>query len=227
METVFHPQGEAVLKALASGGFDAKEWFDLRSAAERLSSQDGFERLVCLETLGVQLFPHQERAVLRVLREMRGRAVLADEVGLGKTIEAGVILKEYLLRSLVHRVLILTPASLVTQWRDELREKLQIEVAVAQSPSDFERAPRVVASLDTAKRSPSCQVIQRIGWDMVIVDEAHRLKNSRTVNWKFVNGIQKKYLLLLTATPVQNDLRGALQPGHAPQAGTAQDLRTV
>jgi len=207
METVFHPQGEAVLKALASGGFDAKEWFDLRSAAERLSSQDGFERLVCLETLGVQLFPHQERAVLRVLREMRGRAVLADEVGLGKTIEAGVILKEYLLRSLVHRVLILTPASLVTQWRDELREKLQIEVAVAQSPSDFERAPRVVASLDTAKRSPSCQVIQRIGWDMVIVDEAHRLKNSRTVNWKFVNGIQKKYLLLLTATPVQNDLR--------------------
>lgn len=207
MKMFFHPHNEAVLKELAREAFDTKEWFDLKTLAERLASQDGFERLISVDTLGIKLFRHQEQAILRVLREMRGRAILADEVGLGKTIEAGVVLKEYLLRSLVHRVLILAPASLVTQWRDELREKLHLNFAVARSPRDFEQGARLIASIDTAKRGPASETVLRIKWDMVIVDEAHRLKDSRTVNWRFVNGIQKKYLLLLTATPVQNDLR--------------------
>jgi len=207
LETIFHPHNTAVLGELVRQAFDSREWFDLKTLAERLSSQDGFERLVSLDTLSIRLFRHQEEAALRVLREMRGRAVLADEVGLGKTIEAGVILKEYLLRSLVRRVLVLAPASLVSQWRAELLDKLDLEFVVARKPKDFEQAARVVASIDTAKRAPTREVVQRIKWDMVIVDEAHRLKDSRTINWKFVNGIQKKYLLLLTATPVQNDLR--------------------
>lgn len=195
------------MRQLSRGAFDSKEWFELKSAAERLSLIDGFDRLVSLESLGIQLFRHQEEAVLKVLREMRGRAVLADEVGLGKTIEAGVILKEYVLRSLVRRVLILVPASLVSQWRTELQEKLALDFTVARTPSDFQRAHRVIASLDTAKRPANREAVQQIPWDMVIVDEAHRLKNNRTLNWKFVNDVQKKYLLLLTATPVQNDLR--------------------
>src|SRR5690606_27130903 len=66
---------------------------------------------------------------------------------------------------------------------------------------------RLIASIDRAKREPFREIITRARWDLLIVDEAHRLKNRSTLNWKFVNGIQKKYLLLLTATPVQNDLR--------------------
>lgn len=207
MEISYHPENQNVLRRLASSSFDTKEWFDLKTAAERLSLLDGFDRLVSLETLDVELFHHQEQAVRKVLQEMRGRAVLADEVGLGKTIEAGVILKEYALRGLVHRVLILVPASLVSQWRAELKEKLDLDFAVARTPRDFERTVKIVASIDTAKRPGNREIIQSAPWDMVIVDEAHRLRNSRTLNWKFVNGIQKKYLLLLTATPVQNDLR--------------------
>ena len=134
MEIIFHPQNQSVLRLLASQAFDTKEWFDLKTAAERLSLLDGFERLVSLETLDVELFQHQEQAVLKVLKEMRGRAILADEVGLGKTIEAGVILKEYVLRSLVQRVLILVPASLVSQWRAELKGKLDLDFAAARTP---------------------------------------------------------------------------------------------
>ena len=152
MEIIFHPQNQSVLRLLASQAFDTKEWFDLKTAAERLSLLDGFERLVSLETLDVELYQHQEQAVLKVLKEMRGRAILADEVGLGKTIEAGVILKEYVLRALVQRVLILVPASLVSQWRAELKGKLDLDFAVARTPRDFEHAARIVASIDTAKR---------------------------------------------------------------------------
>ena len=78
------------------------------------------------DTLG-QLEPmaHQIDTAKRVLNEMRGRAILADEVGLGKTIEAGLILKEYMIRGLVRKTLILVPASLVLQWVRELEQQIR------------------------------------------------------------------------------------------------------
>jgi len=124
VEIAFRSEHEAVLDALAQGRFEPWRWFELRLRAERLGLTQGFERLLCLEGLRIQLYDHQREAVLRVLRDMRGRALLADEVGLGKTIEAGVILKEYMLRGLARKALILAPASLLTQWQQELAEKL-------------------------------------------------------------------------------------------------------
>lgn len=206
-EILYHPANLDVLANLIDERFDTKEWFDLRLEAESLSLSRGFERLLSLEELPVRLFDHQRRAVLRVLRDLRGRAILADEVGLGKTIEAGVIVREYLLRGLAHRILILVPATLVGQWRSELANKLGLAFQEGRGAVHWSRCDRIVASLDTAKRPERAQAILDSPWDMVIVDEAHRLKNQTTRNWKFVNAIQKKYLLLLTATPVQNDLR--------------------
>lgn len=167
----------------------------------------GFDRLLSLEDLPLTLFEHQRRAVLRVLKELRGRALLADEVGLGKTIEAGVILREYLLRGLVRRTLILVPATLVDQWAEELEHKLKLGFHRARGVGDWARHERLLASIDLAKRPEHAAEITRIPWDMVIVDEAHRLKSRHSANWQFVNSIQKKYILLLSATPVQNDLR--------------------
>src|SRR5690606_35318661 len=86
MEIWYHPENREVLNRLAAAALDAKELFDLKTAAERLSLLDGFDRLLSLEILDIQLFHHQEQAVRKVLQEMRGRAILADEVGLGKTI---------------------------------------------------------------------------------------------------------------------------------------------
>lgn len=211
MEITFLPGEREVLRRLEEGAFEPVEWFRLKAEAERMSLIDGFERLLSLDHLDLHLYDHQREAVVKVLRELRGRAVLADEVGLGKTVEAGVILKEYLLRSLVRRALVLVPAPLVSQWKSELREKLGLEFRtldyrLARRASELERVNLLLASIDAAKRPPCSERIARTPWDMVIVDEAHRLKDRTTLNWRFVNSLRTKYLLLLTATPVQNDL---------------------
>ena len=220
MHVLHDPRSVNVLHTFLSGKHDSKEWFNLKTQADQLRLTRGFDRLISLDVLDIDLYEHQQEAVLCVLRQMRGRAVLADEVGLGKTIEAGVICKEYLLRGLICRVLILVPASLVTQWKTEMAEKIGLDLAVARQPGAFRKHNLVLASLDTAKRADNAAVIHATHWDMVVVDEAHRLKNKTTVNWSFVNAIEKKFLLLLTATPVQNDLRELynlitlLQPGQ-------------
>ena len=80
--------------------------------------------MLCLDELAVDHYEHQIDAALRALHEMRGRALLADEVGLGKTIEAGIVMKELIVRGLVRSVLVLTPASLTEQWREELSDEV-------------------------------------------------------------------------------------------------------
>src|SRR6266576_3377117 len=197
---------DLLARAFRTAGDGPRAW-RLNGEAHRISLIDGFDRLLAWPSLrGVVRYPHQERTCLRVLREMRGRAILADEVGLGKTVEAGLLLKEYAIRGLVRRALILTPASLTGQWREEMESKFELPFAVLRSVGDWERRPLLIASIDTAKRDPHRVWAQRTSWDLVIVDEAHRLKNRLSVNWRFVAGLSKKYMLLLTATPVQNDM---------------------
>ena len=153
------------------------------------------------------LLPHQYQTVIKVIDKLEGKALLADEVGLGKTIEAGMILKEYLVRGLVETCLILTPASLGFQWWRELNDKFKINLYNNRKGKGWNYFNIIISSLDRAKREPHCSAIYERGFDLVIVDEAHRLKNKETMNWKFVNNIPKKHLLLLTATPLQNDLK--------------------
>jgi len=136
-----------------------------------------------------------------------------DEVGLGKTIEAGMILKEYLIRGLVKKVLVLVPPSLVIQWKDEMASKFNIKFVTTDDKYYEEEKEKlwkknnlVIASLNMAKSKKNSEIITRIDYDMVIADEAHHLKNRNTLNWKFVNSLKKKFILLLTATPVHNNL---------------------
>ena len=105
----------------------------LRLEGERLAALDQFEELLSVDVAKVDRMDHQEAAARKVLTAMQGRGVLADEVGLGKTIEAGLIVKELRLRGLVDRVLILCPATLREQWRAELAEKFDEEFDVAYS----------------------------------------------------------------------------------------------
>src|SRR5881398_1374577 len=197
---------DLLARAFRTPGDGPRAWH-LNCEAHRLSLVHGFDRLLAWPSLrGVARYPHQERTCLRVLQEMRGRAILADEVGLGKTIEAGLVLKEYAIRGLVRRALILTPASLTGQWQEEMESKFDLPFAVLRSLGDWEDRPYLIASIDLAKRGPHRSAAQSRPWDLVIVDEAHRLKNRLSVNWRFVAGLSKKYMLLLTATPVQNDL---------------------
>lgn len=188
------------------GPWDSWQLFQLAKQAEEASLVTSFEEMICLKHLQqVTPLPHQIDTARKVLFEMRGRAILADEVGLGKTIEAGLILKEYIVRGLVQKVLILVPASLVLQWVRELNQKFAIP-AVAQKKAHSWQNAVVVASIDTAKRDPHRDILLGNEYDMVIVDEAHKLKNKKTTNYQFMLKLRKKYCLLLTATPVQNDL---------------------
>jgi SNF2 family DNA or RNA helicase len=156
----------------------------------------------------VERFPHQIKACLKVLRDLNGRAILADEVGLGKTIEAGIVVKEYLLRGAVRTVLVLVPASLCEQWRAELWEKFELDFVVSRGPGgQWGRHPLVISSLETARHERHRRRVRGANYDLLVVDEAHRLRNHLTLGWKFINDLNPRYLLLVTATPVQNDMR--------------------
>jgi len=193
-------------RAERNGPWDDWPLYQLALEAEEANLVPDFHAIQCLSLLPhFEPMAHQIDTARRVLHEMRGRAILADEVGLGKTIEAGLILKEYLIRGLVKKALVLVPASLVLQWVRELNGKFDIP-AVAQRKAYSWDNDIVVASMDTAKRDPHRQTLLDNEYDLIIVDEAHKLKNKRTGNYQFINELRKKYCLLLTATPVQNDL---------------------
>lgn len=172
-----------------------------------------FDELLCLDALkNVERYWFQIETVKKVLKHFRGRVLLSDEVGLGKTIEAGMLIKEYRLRGLVKKALILTPPALVSQWQGELRDKFGMEfittddVEVKRRPEFWEENDWVIASIHTAKSKSNFDLVTNIKYDLVVVDEAHHLKNKSTLAWKLVNAVQKKFIFLLTATPVQNDL---------------------
>ena len=208
------PSAARVIQAAAAGRFADVLSYRLQLQAARLALVSGFDELVCLDMLHFTPLDYQVRAAHTALVRFRGRGLLCDEVGLGKTIEAGLVLKEYLLRQMVDRVLIITPPSLVEQWREELASKFGLSDFVASHDPAFRELgkqawttfPRVIASLATARRAEHRRAITDTIYDLVIVDEAHHLKNRSSVSWKFVNALQKKYVLLLTATPVQNNL---------------------
>lgn len=164
--------------------------------------------------------PHQLEVAQTVIERMNGKAILADEVGLGKTIEAGLVLKEYLIRGLVKKALILVPASLINQWAEELNGKFYIPAIAYKKNVAIENYDVIIMSMDTAKKSPHREKIYEQDFDMIIIDEAHKLKNHKTQIYEFVQSLKKKFCLLLTATPIQNDLFelyyliSLLKPGH-------------
>ena len=204
-----------------------RAWYELRREAERLALVPGFDRLITLDANAIKELPHQIDVAQRVLRDMGGRAILADEVGLGKTIEASIIYKELAIRGLARRALILTPASLVGQWQGELEEKFFERFETPTDPEDWQRVTKAIVSHDRARSRHHAAEILRHRWDLVIVDEAHKVKSHRSATYRFIEKIERDFILLLTATPLQNDLRELynlitlLRPG---QLGTWQEF---
>src|SRR5690606_12670342 len=173
----------------------------------------------------LQLLPHQRRAVLQVLGPLEGRAILADEVGLGKTVEALLVARELMERGLAQTLLALVPAGLVGQWLWEA-QRVGVPLERPGGTRSWSRAPRLITTLERARRPEVRELLTQRSWDVVVVDEAHRLQNPATLSFRLVNGLQKKYLLLLTATPMQNELHGGgreeeqerpRQPAHQPE----------
>ncbi|QDI92158.1 DEAD/DEAH box helicase [Salicibibacter halophilus] len=205
-----------VLDALSNFKQSDDKWFDLYKIAQQFKSDSNADQdsLISLPHLrDLEIFEYQTNTVKSVMNRFKGRALLCDEVGLGKTIEAGIAMQEYIMRGLANKILILCPPSLVQQWEDEMKRKFNQDFIRADS-SVFKKQgdqawaefPKVIASLATAKRQQHRNAITNVQYDLVIVDEAHHLKNRNTLAWQFINEIYKKYIFLLTATPVQNNL---------------------
>ncbi|MFZ3577891.1 DEAD/DEAH box helicase [Virgibacillus sp. DJP39] len=204
-----------------NGPFSTWKLFRMAYQAELTTMTPTFTELRALEYVPhVKFLPHQLDCAKQVIQQMNGRAILADEVGLGKTIEAGLILKEYMVRGLIQKVLILVPASLVNQWVQELAEKFYIPAVSFRKNYAWDQCDIIVSSIDTAKRDPHRDKISKLNFDFILIDEAHKLKNHKTQNYEFVRSLKKKYCLLLTATPVQNKLSdifnlvSILKPGY-------------
>lgn len=186
----------------------AARWYALHLSAQNLRVPPTFDTLLAPRVLYDRVRPHpyQLHVVEQVLREKAPAAILADEVGLGKTIEAGLIYKELALRGIVRSALVVTPKALLSQWQEELRERFDEDFVLTDERRfrGFEQEDRVICSLPQFVRS-----FDRVGsrpWDLLIVDEAHLLANPDSKRRRSVGLLRARWRLLLTATPVANKL---------------------
>lgn len=192
---------------LEAAGFDPLELVELRLQGEELATLDDFDELLAVDVANVDRMPHQEAVARHALSRLRGRAVLADEVGLGKTIEAGLAIKELTLRGLAKRVLILCPAPLRDQWREEMSHKFDLTFDVAYSGREVGQQDKLILTLQLGRNA--IKKLTAKPWDIVIVDEAHRAagpgaRKTRELITSLTTAC--RYAFFLTATPVQNDL---------------------
>ena len=202
--------------------------FNLRSVAADLRARNTHDDLVSLHHARVDLMAHQVSVVHRVVTDYPHRFLLCDEVGLGKTIEAGMIVKELRARRQADRVLVLTPAGLQRQWQYELKTKFNERFAIFNRATlDSLRAQNIhnpwreensviashqFAALNEARRNE----IAAVPWDLVVVDEAHHVRSTRsgrrverTLLYRLLDQLvaqpdfARRAVLFLTATPMQ------------------------
>ena len=139
---------------------------------------------------------HQLEVAEKVIERMNGKAILADEVGLGKTIEAGLILKEYYSKRTGQKSINLGAGFIITQWIDELNNKFYIPaIRCRKRNTPLEQYDIAVMSMDIAKRSLIWEMIYEQNYDMIIIDEAHKLKNNKTQSYQFVQGLKKNFVV--------------------------------
>lgn len=203
---------------LANRDFDDPRDFLLRQLAWQFSLGNTGGELTNSRT---QLLPHQILLTHEVVKRRRRRMLIADEVGLGKTIETGMIIRELISRGEARRVLIITPAGLVKNWQSELRDCFRLEFEVLgidfqdYAPSSWENHHRVIASIDTLKRPIRMErVLAAPRFDLIVVDEAHHVsrirygkKSQSTQNYKLLETLRghTRDLLFLSATPHQGN----------------------
>src|SRR5215813_2689632 len=168
----------------------------------------------------VDPLPHQLEAVYDYLLKVpRVRFLLADDAGAGKTIMAGLLLRELKLRGLAERILVVCPANLTFQWQRELKEKFDESFLVLKGDgirdqfgiNQWLEHRHIITSLDLAKRTPILPGLRQVHWDLVVVDEAHRMSWSpparKTARYALGELLPDTtaHLLLLTATPHKGD----------------------
>ncbi len=197
-----------------------------------------YDPLLAMNTSKIHPLPHQIEAVYGyVLRNPKIRFLIADDPGAGKTIMAGLIIKELKLRKVIKRTLIVAPGHLKDQWRRELKERFEERFIVIDrgqldtryGENIWETESQIITSIDFAKREEILPSISAVDFDLIIVDEAHKMsataygdKISRTNRYRLGEVLSKstEHLLFLTATPHRGDPENfrlfldLLEPGY-------------
>jgi SNF2 family DNA or RNA helicase len=210
VDVEFRHEGEEALSYHSNDTSSLEEHL-LTIQANRLQAGQPDSELRSLSHLdeeNVKLLEHQVDAAHRALFEMGGKALLADEVGLGKTIEVGMILKEMHHRGTDDAVLILTPAQLAQQWQAEMLEKFALDFTCNYDDDfrGFDAHNHIIASIDTAKSDRHRSIVLARDWDVLVLDEAHYVKNEDTDRYALLDKLSYDYAFFLTATPIQNDV---------------------
>lgn len=215
------PVGPA--ERLAAGELGHLEPYGLRLQSLYLKHAYRYDPLTGLSSARIEPQLHQVFVAHRVTQKLQPRMILADEVGLGKTIEAGLIIKELRARGLLERVLIVVPASLQLQWQSELKSKFNEEFDVLDGTAlqflgrgkanPWMARQNVICSLPFAASPKRAEQIIEAEWDLVVFDEAHRVRRSlqsasktrTTQAYRLAEELKDQVngLLLLTATPMQ------------------------
>jgi SNF2-related domain len=213
--------------------------YHLRLRALLLEHAYRYDAYSGLANARIEPKPHQVFVAARVLGKVRPRMLLADEVGLGKTIETALVLKELLARRIVQRILVVCPASLLTQWEHELRSKFNEEFTLVDSltlrylqkqghANPFLAVDKAICSVHLARSRGKAEQIIEAGWDVVVVDEAHHLAPRPNKNklYGLVEQLSTSVfgLLLLTATPIQLRAMELFHLVELVEPGTFTDL---
>ncbi|MEG5050696.1 MULTISPECIES: helicase-related protein [unclassified Microcoleus] len=229
-DRVLYRSDEAQLELITqkySWRFDADgALFRLVSEALRIDFAHLFDRFLAIHTSQVEPYPHQITAVYEeMLPRQPLRFLLADDPGAGKTIMAGLLIKELMMRGDLQRCLIVVPGNLAIQWKEELKGKFELyfeilsnDIKTTLTENVFEKMPLVIARVDKLKRDKSSQEkklqenIKSIEWDLIICDEAHKMSASfsgrevkETKRYKLGKILSDskttRHFLLMTATP--------------------------
>lgn len=204
---------------LLNGQFDDPKWFDLREQCLSHQFEHSTSSLLGFVGARVDLIPHQLHIASEVGGRHAPRVLLADEVGLGKTIEAALIIHQQLLTAKAQRVLIVVPSSLVHQWLVEMLHRVNLAFSVfdeerceamsEDASNPFEAEQLIICSLDfLTHNSRYYQQALEADWDLMVVDEAHHLiwsQGQPSQQYQVIEGLANvtKGVLLLTATPDQ------------------------
>ncbi len=223
-ELLVYREDEPRLEIVSRGpafAFDADgRLFRLVSEALRIRLAHLFDPLLAVHTSILEPLPHQISAVYgHLLPRQPLRFVLADDPGAGKTIMAGLYIKELIVRGDLKRCLVVCPGSLVEQWQDELWEKFGLHFEIitrdtiesSRTGNPFAEKNLLIARLDhLARNDDIVAILKQTEWDLVVVDEAHKMsahyfgdERKETKRYKLgkVLGAVTRHLLLMTATP--------------------------
>jgi SNF2 family DNA or RNA helicase len=193
--------------------FDDLTQLKLNIDAYRLHLRHKFDPVSVAAIGKIDPLPHQVEAFIRMMAMLRPqsgidgriRMLLADDVGLGKTIIIGLVMKELILRKKVNRVLIVCPSGLQIQWRDELNEKFNEDFEIIRGKIDgnpYHEIDRAIVSVDMGRSDEKTSLLMQTQWDMVIFDESHKLKPGN-LRYGLASDLSQrtKHLILASATP--------------------------